>query len=1179
MYHYLHISDILFRRCCVLLMLCWGICHVVQAEKVDVQKAGRVAQRYVESRQRLRTTDNVHLKYTATGRRGQQGRIQRLQDEQEAVYYYVFDINENAGGGFVIVAGDDVVRPVLGYSTGGNYDENNLPPNFACWMNNLQQEIADAQTKDLPQSEDMRQEWDSYMSGMVRYGADVVVPLLKTTWNQFAPYNNLCPTYADSRTVTGCVATAMAQIMNYHRNPVRGMGESEAYTTRTLNIEVPSVNFEVNYDWANMLNSYSGNATTQQQNAVATLMYHCGASVKMDYAVDESGASSANVPVALTTYFGYDKSIMLISRGNSDNTSWENMIREQIDMGLPVYYAGSSPCTGHAFVCDGYDNSGLFHFNWGWGGAYDGYFVTTSLNPGMSFNNGQEIIVHIKPEGVQYLFNSGSGASDDPYIIATPAQLANLSELMNDCNVDYFDKHYKLTANLDLSRYGANWNGGTGWIPIGNSGCPFKGKFDGNNKTITGLYINTTNDYAGLFGCMAESAMIQNLGIENANVRGGSYVGGVTGDMNNGNITGCYVTGSVGGNDIAVGGIAGRVHNSANLTNCYTTGTVYGINQVGGIAGATGQNSSIINCYSMSTVNGGSYVGGVAGCVSEGGNLINCAALNPIVKGNIHVGRVTGENNGALSDNIAFCNMSSDDGVDFQGVNIADGLDGAGRSGADLQTETGLPSGFTTSLWTYEEGMLPGLFGETVDMPEYLRFSTGTSGTKDIALDNDGSVTLYPVVFVEHDSDICDKKFVFVVNGADRASLTLTCNNIGTYTVSIVRIDADDNRSQPQIVRFTISDKTPPVFDVISQVVVLNEIGNTTVYPVDFVRNIADNCSNEQDITFWFVVDGADRGSLSFSCNDLGLRTLSVVAIDGRGNRSQPKEVSCTIRSLIPPDYDVIPDRDISLDDVGTITIYPVDFVENVCVYEGNENNIIFMFDVNGVDYNSLTFTCDDIDSYVVSIVAIPGQCSRSQPKVVPFAISDQIPPDVHCKSVRLLLDDDGKATLTVEMVDNQSIDNCGIESILIKKTLDSDEQYAESVDFTIEDYDILLGGSSSVTLRVIDESENESTCTASVQLVVQIPPSDLKDIPEIFTPNGDGFNDTWDIPEMDQYPEATIRIFNRTKRLVIELKGAQMPWDGRDRNGNLLESDYYLYQIELRRGGKVISGYVTILR
>ena len=1132
-----------------MLMLCCGFCYWVQAEKVDAEKAARLAQRYIESKQQTRA--DVRLKYTVTNRRDQQGRMQLMATPQDTVYYYVFNVNEDTAGGFVIVAGDDAVRPVLGYSTYGIYNENNLPPNFTCWMDNLKQEIAYAQTQNLPQSEDIRQEWEHYISGtsgIVRHAKNIVGPLLQTKWNQYAPYNNLCPTNDDKRCVTGCVATAMAQIMNYHRHPVRGRGQSTAYTTQTLKIDIPSVSFEVDYDWANMLNSYSGNATALQQNAVATLMYHCGVSLFMDYA-DESGASSGNVPIALTTFFGYDKSIMLTSRSNFDNNYWEDLLREQIDFGLPVYYAGSNSCTGHAFVCDGYDNTGLFHFNWGWGGLYDGYFVTTSLNPGMDFNRGQEIIINIKPDGMPNLFNSGSGTNNAPYIIATPLQLASLANLVNECNADYLDKHYKLMADLDLSRYNASWMNGAGWTPIGNLNCPFKGEFDGNNKKITGLYINTTNDYAGLFGCISESAKIQNLGIEKANIKGGEYVGGIVGSIDN-----------------------------SSVINCYSTGVVNGNIQVGGIAGAVAQNSSAVNCYSICMVSGSEYVGGVIGAVITGSNVSNCAALNPSIKGNSHVGRLAGENNGIFSGNIVFCGVSTDGGAAFRNEYVAGGSGGESKSGADLQMATGFPSEFSNLPWTYIEGMLPGLLGQTVEMPEHLRTSFGLSGPRDIALDNDGSITVYPFAFVNDDPDICDKTFVFVDNEIDRTSLTFTCNNTGSHTVSIVVIDADGKRSQPEEVTFTISDKTPPDFDVIPLTVTLNEIGSITVYPVDFVRNISDNCSDDQNITFLFVLNEVDYPSFTFTCNDVGSRIVSIVAIDGNANRSLPQEISCTVIDRIPPKFDVIP-RDIALGNNGSVTIYPTDFVENICDYDGNIDDIIFRFVVNESDYESLTYTCYDIDLQTVAIVAIVGICTRSQPKPVTFSISDQTPPFARCKPVTLHLDDDGKATLTTMMIDNASEDNCGIELMQIKRSSDSDEQYADSLDFDREDLEASIGSFISVTLLVRDFSENETTCTTNIRLAGQTKLPDLSDIPGIFTPNGDGFNDTWEIPGIDQIPEANIRIYNRAKKLMVEIKGARMPWDGRDRNGNLLESGYYFYQIELRREGKVISGYITILR
>ena len=375
----------------------------LQAEKVDAEKAGRMAQRFVQSKRQLPAGDVVRLKYAATQRHRMKRSAQpddatRL-DMQGTVFYYVFNIEESAGSGFVIVSGDDAVTPVLGYSDHGRFDEDDLPPNFAYWMDCLQDEIHDAMAQNLPQNESVRQEWDGTLNDMVRLA---VSPLLQTTWDQTAPYSDLCPMHNGQRTVTGCTATAMAQIMKYHRYPDRGTGQSEPYTTQTSGINVPAVDFNVSYNWTNMLNSYSSGAPTQQQRtAVATLMYHCAAGIQTDFTNDGSGAYLSDVTAAMTDYFGYDKTILIRYRSYYDNVTWEAMLKNQIDDGLPVLYSGSGTTGGHAFVCDGYDNSGRFHFNWGWSGSYDGYFVTSSLNPGSgtrSYNQSQAIIINIKPD-------------------------------------------------------------------------------------------------------------------------------------------------------------------------------------------------------------------------------------------------------------------------------------------------------------------------------------------------------------------------------------------------------------------------------------------------------------------------------------------------------------------------------------------------------------------------------------------------------------------------------------------------------------------------------------------------------------------------------------------------------------------------------------------------------------
>ena len=208
----------------------------------------------------------------------------------------------------------------------------------------------------------------------------------------------MCPTINGAPTFTGCVATTMAQIMKYWNYPASGSGKSVAYTTS--GIDLPSVSFEVDYNWENMQNTYAGDETPQQQNAVATLMYHCGLSVQTEYNFIESAAFNQNAYYALIHNFGYDDNMQISYRLAYNDAEWDAMLRDQIDKGLPVYYAGqdTSINIGHAFICDGYDSDGKFHFNWGWSGFYDGYFVTFALNPNSyNFSSEQFVITDIKP--------------------------------------------------------------------------------------------------------------------------------------------------------------------------------------------------------------------------------------------------------------------------------------------------------------------------------------------------------------------------------------------------------------------------------------------------------------------------------------------------------------------------------------------------------------------------------------------------------------------------------------------------------------------------------------------------------------------------------------------------------------------------------------------------------------
>jgi hypothetical protein len=401
-----------------------------KAERVPVEKAEQVARTYARVTPRLAARRDFRLSRTVSkalrrNRPAAQGVAQSAAPQEEPLYY-VFTLNGDAG--FIIVSGDDAAKPVLGYADEGTFDESN--PNLAYWMATLAQEIAEAIENDAAQEPEIKATWDAFESGNLsavrQASAGYVDPLVKTKWNQNAPYSNLCP----SRYYTGCVATAMAQIMKYHEYPSARTVTIPAYTTTTNRFAVPAMP-AATYDWNNMTNTYTGTATGVTADAVATLMYHCGASVKMDYDSEGSGAYSADVVQALKTYFNYDAGIAHYSRNYYTYAEWVALLKAEISAARPVYYAGSGS-GGHAFVCDGYDADGLFHFNWGWGGSSDGYFEVSALNPRSigigggsgGYNRNQAIITGIRP-------NQGGSSSQPAMRIGVASVSASRSSLNN----------------------------------------------------------------------------------------------------------------------------------------------------------------------------------------------------------------------------------------------------------------------------------------------------------------------------------------------------------------------------------------------------------------------------------------------------------------------------------------------------------------------------------------------------------------------------------------------------------------------------------------------------------------------------------------------------------------------------------------------------------------------------
>lgn len=408
----------------------------------------------------------------------------------EAGFDHLYIFNNQNGSGFVIISADDAAIPVLGYSDANNFDATQLPDNLRFWLsgyNRVIREIADANVAATPE---VAQQWNNLAEGRfpVEQLRDAVSPMLTTTWDQGAPYNGSCPGTSNNRSATGCVATAMAQVMKFWNWPATGTG-SHSYSCNFAsqgfeNYGTLSANFgATTYDWGNMLNTYASanSGTDAQRAAVATLMYHCGVAVEMMYSPEGSGAYTleyyANTPSAehaLKTYFGYKSTLVGRSKSYMNqnyqwvtqiaDAQWINYLKADLNAGRPIVYSGTDEPNqgGHCFVCDGYNSSNQFHFNWGWSGYGNGYYAVTSLIPGgggigggsYDFSYGQEAIFGIEPNNGGG--GGGGGGGDDPqatecdyqhyplpgtpavYTVQTGGYLAGTNAYGDEAKADYF---------------------------------------------------------------------------------------------------------------------------------------------------------------------------------------------------------------------------------------------------------------------------------------------------------------------------------------------------------------------------------------------------------------------------------------------------------------------------------------------------------------------------------------------------------------------------------------------------------------------------------------------------------------------------------------------------------------------------------------------------------------------
>jgi hypothetical protein len=380
-------------------------------KQIDENTAKAVGQKFLTTKTRslnFKSTSGLILAYKAISTQS------NPRSSAPEVYYYVF--NSISPQGFVIIAGDDKVVPVLGYSDQKSFDLDNIPAHVAAWLEGYKNQVKYAIDNNLSSTGEIMAEWQSLSAGSgpgtMRSG-NTVNPLLQTTWDQSPNYNAQCPydNLYNERTVTGCVATAMAQVLKFWNYPTTGSG---FHSYNSNNYGTLSADFgSTTYQWGSMPSSVTG-----PNDAVATLMYQCGVSVDMNYGVGSQGGSGAYVissqsPVtncseyALKTYFGYPSTLQGIDRSAYSESQWVNILKTELDASRPIIYAGFGNGGGHCFVCDGYDQNDLFHFNWGWSGYYDGYFSINALNPGGTgtgggtggFNSGHQAIIGVQAPG------------------------------------------------------------------------------------------------------------------------------------------------------------------------------------------------------------------------------------------------------------------------------------------------------------------------------------------------------------------------------------------------------------------------------------------------------------------------------------------------------------------------------------------------------------------------------------------------------------------------------------------------------------------------------------------------------------------------------------------------------------------------------------------------------------
>jgi hypothetical protein len=602
-----------------------------------------------------------------------------LHERDGYALYYVFNFEPL---GFVIVAADDASVPVLGYSLKGTADPADIPLAATQYFIGYEEQLIEIIEKKLPNKASIDQ-WETIIEGKLVFPekSERVDPLISSKWNQNSPWNKMCPkdpTGPGGHVYAGCVAVAMSQLMHFWKHPAQG---SDYYMYYHSSYGLQSANFgNTTYDWENMPNN-QGNTNVQE------LLYHAGVSLNMSYGPSGSTASSARIRTSLVEFFKYDRNTVHLARSDYSSEEWKSILIEQLDKGWPMHYSGAPESgTGHAFVCDGYENATYFHFNWGWGGSHDGFFHIDHLNPGSAnYSNSQRATINIIPASIflsgitgdqqislHWEFNEqsgtpetfrifrngsllattsdtvfvdatvtnmqsynysvsvvyddgrsslsnavsitphtgfagGSGAPDDPFLLASPEHLDNIRYRK--------ESFYRQIQDIDLGQ--APWNEGEGWQPLGMANHIFRGAYHGGGHAIKNLTINRPEtSYVGLFGSLS-SAVVEDVHLVDVMVAGGENTGALVGAIGGAVARNVSSSGIVTGS-ITVGGVAGRLGAGGLITQSYSRCQVEGESFVGGLLGRLERGGEMSDVFARGEVTGETYVGGLTGTHVQG---------------------------------------------------------------------------------------------------------------------------------------------------------------------------------------------------------------------------------------------------------------------------------------------------------------------------------------------------------------------------------------------------------------------------------------------------------------------------------------------------------------------------------------------------------------------------------